>query len=102
MKTENSTDLDTNNSNLDYVKVENKSNSQLESTDKINTENINVTNEVISKTTINDNFNVNVVENKKVELKKITDSNIINEISNIDQTSNRNETSAISNERIPK
>ena len=35
-------------------------------------------------------------------LKKITDSNIINEISNIDQTSNSNETSAIANERIPK
>ena len=102
IKTENITDLDTNNSNFDYVKVENKSNSQLESTDKINTKNMNVTNEVISKTTINENFNINVVENNKVELKNITESNITNEISNIDQTSNSNETSAIANERIPK
>ena len=37
IRSQNSTNLDTNNSNLDYVKVENKSNSQLESTDKINT-----------------------------------------------------------------
>ena len=102
IKTENITDLDTNNSNFDYVKVENKSNSQLESTDKINTKNMNVTNEVISKTSINENFNINVVENNKVELKNITESNITNEISNIDQTSNSNETSAIANERIPK
>ena len=102
IKTENITDLDTNNSNFDYVKVENKSNSQLESTDKINTKNMNVTNEVISKTTINENFNINAVENNKVELKNITESNITNEISNIDQTSNSNQTSAIANERIPK
>ena len=73
IRTQNSTNLDTNNSNLDYVKVENKSNSQLESTDKINTKNMNVTNEVMSKTTINEDFNINVVENKKVELKNITE-----------------------------
>lgn len=102
IKTQNSADLDTNNSNLDYVKVENKSNSQLESADKVNTKNINETNEVISKTTINENFNINVVENKKVELKNVTETKITNEISNIDQTSNSNETSAIANERIPK
>ena len=78
MKTENSTDLDTNNSNLDYVKVENKSNSQLESTDKINTKNMNVTNEVMSKTTINEDFNINVVENKKVyDLEIYSQSNLI-------------------------
>ena len=102
INTQNSTALDTNNSNFDYVKVENKSNSQLESTDKINTKNMNVTNEVISKTTINENFNINAVENNKVELKNVTETKITNEISNIDQTSNSNETSAIANERIPK
>ena len=104
-KTANITNLDKINSNLDYVKIEDKLNSPFDNTDKINNDNITVNNEVTSKTVSNENFNKNVNkvnENKKVESKSLIDSDITNETSNIDVTVDSNETSAIANERIPQ
>ena len=98
MKTENITNLEKENNSLDYVKIEDKLNSTLDRIDGVNMENITSTNKVKSKITSNDNFNNNIIKNEKVDTQNI----IENKISEIDEKSNSNETSAIANERIPK
>ena len=84
------------NSNLDYVKIEDKLNSPLDNTNKIISKNIIQTKKEISKALIDEGSNSKIVKNKKVEAKNLLISNVANE------TLNGNETSAIANERIPK
>ena len=88
--------LDNDNSNLDYVKIEDKLNSPLDNIDKVNSKNIVQSNKELSKILINKNSNEKVVENNQLKEKKLP-------ISSVDEeTSNGNETSAIANVRIPK
>jgi len=88
--------LDKDNSNLDYVKVEDKQNISLDNSDKVNNENIILTEKDGSKIVINENSNDKVAKNNKVGSKKSLESNFTIE------TPNGNETSAIANERTPK
>ena len=88
--------LDKDNSNLDYVKVEDKQNISLDNSDKVNNENIILTEKDGSKIVINENSNDKVAKNNKVGSKKLLESNFTIE------TPNGNETSAIANERTPK
>ena len=86
------TNLDKNNSNLDYVKIADKKNISLNNSNKVNSENIILTEKDGSKTLINENSNDKVLKNNEVESKKLLES----------ETPNGNETSAIANERTPK
>ena len=88
--------LDRDNSNLDYVKVEDKQNISLDNSNKVNNENIILTEKDGSKIVINENSNDKVVKNNKFGSKKLLESNFTIE------TPNGNETSAIANERTPK
>ena len=88
--------LDKDNSNLDYVKVEDKQNISLDNSNKVNNENIILTEKDGSKIVINENSNDKVLKNNEVESKKLLESNFTTE------TPNGNETSAIANERTPK
>ena len=88
--------LDKDNSNLDYVKVEDKQNISLDNSDKVNNENTILTEKDGSKIVINENSNDKVLKNNEVESKKLLESNFTTE------TPNGNETSAIANERTPK
>ena len=88
--------LDKDNSNLDYVRVEDKHNISLDNSNKVNNENIIATEKDGSKIVINENSKDKVVKNNKVESKKLLESNFTTE------TPNGNETSAIANERTPK
>ena len=88
--------LDKDNSNLDYVKVEDKQNISLDNSNKVNNENIILTEKDGSKIVINENSNDKVLKNNEVVSKKLLESNFTTE------TPNGNETSAIANERTPK
>ncbi len=90
------TSLDKDNSNLDYVKVEDNQNSSLNHSNKINNENIILNEKETTEIILNENSNNKVSENKKVETKKLLEPKFSKE------TLNGNETSAIANERIPK
>ena len=63
--------LDKDNSNLDYVKVEDKQNVPLDNSNKVNNENIILTEKDGSKIVINENSNDKVVKNNKVGSKKL-------------------------------
>ena len=88
--------LDKDNSNLNYVKIEDKQKIASENSNKINSENIILTEKETSKIIINENSNEKVAENNKVGSKNFLESNFPIE------TVNGNETSAIANERTPK
>ncbi len=88
--------LDKDNSNLDYVKVEDKQNISLDNSNKVNNDNIILTEKDGSKIVINEDSNDKVVKNNKVGSKILLESNFTVE------TPNGNETSAIANERTPK
>ena len=88
--------LDNDNSNLDYVKIEDKKNTISDNNNEINNENIVATEKQISKIIVNEDS-----ENKVVEKNKVG-SNISLEPNISIETSNSNETSAIANERIHK
>ena len=96
IKNENITSLDKDNSKVDYVKVEDKQNSSSESSFKINNENSTLTEKETSEIILNVNSTNKVDKNKKVDDKKLLETNFPKE------TLNGNETSAIANERIPK
>ena len=88
--------LDNSNNNLDYVKIEDKSNKPLNDIDKLNNKNTVQSKKEISKILINENSNDKVVQNNQVQEKNLLISSVKKE------TLNGNETSAIANERIPK
>ena len=95
-KNENIAQSNIDNKNLDYVKVEDKQNIQLDDTDKINSEKIILTEKETPKI-IKDKNSINkVVSNDKLQPKDLLKSKISTD------TLNSNETSAIANERIPK
>ncbi|GIR62868.1 MAG: transcriptional regulator [Alphaproteobacteria bacterium] len=98
LETENKniTYLDNDNNNLDYVKIEDKKNIPLDNTDKINSENIVISEKETSKIIINENFKNKVVDNNEDGSKILLEPNTLTE------TSISNETSAIANERTPK
>jgi cytoskeleton protein RodZ len=98
LETENKniTYLDNESNNLDYVKIENNPNIPLDNMDKINSENIEITEIETSKNIINENFENKVVNNNEDGSKILLEPNLSTE------TLNNNETSAIANERIPK
>ena len=88
--------FDNDNSNLDYVKIEDKPNNPLNEINEVNSKNIVQNKKEISKISINKNSNNKVVQNNKEERKNLSISSLDKEISN------GNETSAIANERVPK
>ena len=98
LKTENKniTYLDNDNNNLDYVKIEDNKNTSPDNSDKINSENVVVSEKVTSNIIVNENFQNKVVDNNEDELKILLEPNTLTE------TSISNETSAIANERTPK
>ena len=90
----NTANLD-NNSNLDYVKIEDKLNNPLDKTDNVNSKNIVQTKKETSKILINESSDINVVQSKEVSKNSLISSAA-------KETANGNETSAIANERTPK
>ena len=88
--------FDNDNSNLDYVKIEDKPNNPLNEINEVNSKNIVQNKKEISKISINKNSNNKVVQNNKEERKNLSISSLDKEISN------GNETSAIANERVTK
>ena len=92
--TKNTANLD-NNSNLDYVKIEDKLNNPLDKTDNVNSKNIVQTKKETSKILINESSDINVVQSKEVSKNSLISSAA-------KETANGNETSAIANERTPK
>ena len=95
IKNKNIAFLDSDNSNLDYVKVEDKLNRTLDNTDKINSKSIVKAKKDTPNILVNENSNDKIMDNNKGESKKL-----LNSKSN--ETLRSNETSAIANERIPK
>ena len=88
--------LDSDNSNLDYVKIEDKPSIPLNDISKVNSKNKIQSKTETSKILINENSDNKFVQNNQVQEKNLS-------ISSVDkETSNGNETSAIANERIPK
>ncbi len=98
LETENKniTNLDYDNNNLDYVKIEDNKNTSPDNTNKINSENLVISEKENSNIIINENFQ-NKVVNSNVDVPKI-----LSEANTSTETSIRNETSAIANERTPK
>ena len=98
LKTENKniTYLDNDNNNLDYVKIEDNKNTTPDNSDKINSENVIISEKEVTNITTNENFQNKVVDNNEDGLKILSEPNTLME------TSISNETSAIANERTPK
>ena len=98
LETENKniTYLDNDNNNLDYVKIEDNKNTTPDNSDKINSENVVVSEKVTSNIIVNENFQNKVVDNNEDGSKILLEPNTLTE------TSISNETSAIANERTPK
>ena len=98
LETENKniTYLDNDNNNLDYVKIEDKKNTPPDNMDKINSENLVISEKETSNIKINENFQNKVVDNSE------DGSKILLEPNSLIETSISNETSAIANERTPK
>ena len=92
----NMTYLDNDNNNLDYVKIEHNKNTSLDNKDKINSENLVISEKETSNIIINENLDNKVVDNAEDR------SNILLEPNTLTETSISNETSAIANERTPK
>ena len=82
--------LDIDNSNLDYVKIEDKQNLNPDKADKINNKNVSVTKDNTLTSSISENSTNILQEDNK---------NVSTELLEINNTS---ETSAIANERVPK
>ena len=95
IKNKNTAFLDSDNSNLDYVKVEDKLNRTLDNANKINSKSIVKAKKDTPNILVNENSNDKIMDNNKGESKKL-----LNSKSN--ETLRSNETSAIANERIPK
>ncbi len=93
---ENITYLDNDNTNLDYVKIEDNKNTSLHKRDKINSENVVMSEKETSNIIIKENFQNKVVDNKEDGSKVLLQTNTLAE------TTKNNETSAIANERTPK
>jgi len=98
LETENKniTYLDNDNNNLDYVKIENNKNTPSDNTDKINSENVVISEKETSNIIIKESFQNKVVDKNEDGSKILLDPNSLKE------TSISNETSAIANERTPK
>ncbi len=98
LETENKniTYLDNDNNNLDYVKIEDKKNIPPNNGDKINSENIVISEKETSNIIIDENFQNKVVDSNE------NGSKILLEPNTLTETSISNETSAIANERTPK
>ena len=98
LETENKniTYLDNDNNNLDYVKIENNKNAPSDNTDKINSENVVISEKETSNIKIEENFQNKVLDNNEDGSKILLEPNTLTE------TSISNETSAIANERTPK
>jgi len=98
LETENKniTYLDNDNNNLDYVKIENNKNTPSDNTDKINSENVVISEKETSNIKIEENFQNKVLVNNEDGSKILLEPNTLTE------TSISNETSAIANERTPK
>ena len=98
LETENKniTYLNKDSNNLDYVKIENNQNTPLNNMEKINSENLVISEKENSNIIINENFQNKVVDNNEDGSKILLEPNTLTE------TSISNETSAIANERIPK
>ncbi len=98
LETENKniTYLNNDNGNLDYVKIEDNKNTSPNKTNKINSEDIVISEKKTSKIIIKENFEDKVVDNNKDGSKILLEPNTLTE------TSISNETSAIANERTPK
>ena len=98
LETENKniTYLDNDSNNLDYVKIENNQNTPLNNMEKMNSENLVITEKKTSEIIINENLDNKVVDNVEDR------SNISLEPNILTETSISNETSAIANERTPK
>lgn len=98
LETENKniTYLDNDNNNLDYVKIENNKNTPSDNTDKINSENVVISEKETSNIKIEENFQNKVLDNNEDGSKILLEPNTLTE------TSISNETSAIANERTPK
>ena len=98
LETENKniTYLDNDNNNLDYVKIEDNKNTPPDNTDKINSENVVISEKETSNIIIKENFQNKVVDNNEDGSKILLEPNTLTE------TSISNETSAIANERTPK
>ena len=95
IKNKNMAFLDSDNSNLDYVKVEDKLNRPQDNTDKIENKTLVKANKETPNILINENSINKIVNSNKVESKNLLDSKS-------NETLSGNETSAIANERIPK
>ena len=98
LETENKniTYLDNDNINLDYIKIEDNKNTSPDNSDKINSENVIVSEKETSNIIINENFENKVVDNNE------DGSKILLEPNSLKETPISNETSAIANERTPK
>ena len=98
LETENKniTYLDNDNNNLDYIKIEDNKNTSPDNSDKINSENVIVSEKETSNIIINENFENKVVDNNE------DGSKILLEANSLKETSISNEISAIANERTPK
>ena len=98
LETENKniTYLDNDNNNLDYVKIEDNKNTPPNNSDKINSENVVISEKETSNIIIDKNFQNKVVDSNDDGSKILLESNKLTE------TSISNETSAIANERTPK
>ena len=98
LETENKniTYLDNDNNNLDYVKIEDKKNTPPNNIDKINSEDVVISEKVTSNIIIDENFQNKVVDSNEDGSKILLEPNTLTE------TSISNETSAIANERTPK
>ena len=98
LETENKniTYLDNDNNNLDYVKIENNKNTPSDNTDKINSENVVISEKEKSNIKIEENFQNKVLDNNE------DGSKILSEPNTLTETSISNEASAIANERTPK
>ena len=92
----NITYLDNDNNNLDYVKIEDKKKTPPNNSDKINSENVVISENETSNIIIDENF-----QNKVVDINQ-NGSKILLEPKTLTETSISNETSAIANERTPK
>jgi len=95
IKNKNIAFLDSDNSNLDYVKVEDKLNRPQDNTDKIENKTLVKANKETPNILINENSINKIVNSNKVESKNLLDTKS-------NETLSGNETSAIANERIPK
>jgi len=87
---------DNDNNNLDYVKIEDKKNTPPNNSDKINSENIVISEKETSNIIIKKNFQNKVVDSNE------NGSKILLEPNTLTETQISNETSAIANERTPK